>query len=366
MERLLFVFAILTACAATANAEGVPPADTAKILEGIRQEYKLPSLAVVVVKDGEVCDRAAVGLRKLGDPAPITINDQYHIGSCAKSMTATLAAVLIEEGKLRWNTTIGEVFPDLVGKMDKQYESVTVEQLLMHRGGVPQQAPIAAWIKACAEEGTPTQQRYEFIQAVLRNPPQAVPGSKWIYSNQGYAIVGAMLERLTGISWETLMSERLFKPLHMDSAGFGLPATSGQPWGHTRLLGVTMPTDTDNLAPALSPAGGVHCSLGDLARYALAHLQGERNGGLLQAGTFRKLHIAPEGGDYACGWGCVQNPSAGRVLCHAGSNGDWYVFMCLAPEKNLLLIVGTNIGGDRAENGCTAVSREMIKKWLPN
>ena len=64
-----------------------------------------------------------------------------------------------------------------------------------------------------------------------------------IYSNQGYAIVGAMLEKLTGTPWETLITERLFKPLHMDSAGFGPPGTIGavdQPWGHTRKLSITV------------------------------------------------------------------------------------------------------------------------------
>ncbi len=102
------------------------PADTKQALEVLRKQYNLPALAVVVVKDGKICDRAAVGLRKEGDPTPVTIDDQFHIGSCTKSMTATLAAMLIEDGKLRWNTTIAEVFPEWKSKMDKQYEDVTL------------------------------------------------------------------------------------------------------------------------------------------------------------------------------------------------------------------------------------------------
>jgi CubicO group peptidase (beta-lactamase class C family) len=141
-------------------------------------------------------------------------------------MTATLTALLIEEGKLNWNTTIADVFPELKGKMDKQYETVTVEQLLHHRGGVPGEPPGAAWKRAWEEKGTPTQQRREFIEAVLSQPPEAAPGTKMIYSNQGYAIVGAMLEKLTGTNYEALITEKLFKPLHMDSAGFGPPGTT--------------------------------------------------------------------------------------------------------------------------------------------
>ena len=230
--------------------------DMSHDIEAIRQKHDLPALAAVVVKDGQICDRVAVGVRKWGDPTQVTTNDVFHIGSCTKSMTATLAAVLIEEGKLQWNTTIADVFPELKGQMDKQYEAVTVEQLLTHRGGVPAAPPPAAWKRAWEEKGTPVQQRREFIEAVLRQPPAAAPGTRMIYSNQGYAIIGAMLEKLTGTPWETLITDRLFKPLHMDSAGFGPPGTTGavdQPWGHTRKLTAIQPMQSDN-PPAIAPA----------------------------------------------------------------------------------------------------------------
>src|SRR5882672_679156 len=140
----------------TAPAAPPPSGETTRVLEGIRKKHDLPALAVVVAKDGNVCDRAAVGVRKSGDPTSVTTNDVFHIGSCTKSMTATLAAMLIEHGKLRWDTTIAEVFPELKGKMDKQYEAVIVEQLLTHRGGVPGSPPTAAWKRAWEQKGTPT------------------------------------------------------------------------------------------------------------------------------------------------------------------------------------------------------------------
>ncbi|MEI9866055.1 MAG: serine hydrolase domain-containing protein [Limisphaerales bacterium] len=115
------------------------------------------------------------------------------------------------------------------------------------------------------------QQRREFIEAVLAQPPEAAPGTKMIYSNQGYAIVGAMLEKITGTNYEALITERLFKPLHMDTAGFGPPGTGGkidEPWGHAHKLLMTVPMQVDN-PPAIAPAGRVHCSLDDLARFAI-------------------------------------------------------------------------------------------------
>jgi CubicO group peptidase (beta-lactamase class C family) len=342
-------------------------------LEAIRKKHDLPALAVVVVKDGQICDRDAVGVRKWGDATPVTTNDVFHIGSCTKSMTATLTAILIEEGKLRWDTTIADVFPELKGKMDMQYEAVTVEQLLHHRGGVPDEPPPAAWKRAWEEIGTPTQQRLEFIEAVLAQPPAAAPGTKMIYSNQGYAIIGAMLEKITGQDYEALITEKLFKPLHMDTAGFGPPGTKDkvdQPWGHVHKLFMTIPVQADN-PPAIASAGRVHCSLDDLARFAIFHLQHETNG-LLQPETLARLHAPPAAADianplenYACGWVILQRDWAGgTTLWHNGSNTMWYIVMWLAPEKNFAVIAATNIAGSDAEQGCDDACVAMIHKWL--
>ena len=365
---VLSPLALLAATAST-NSAATPS------LEAIRKKYDLPALALIVVKDGTICERDAVGVRKLGDPTPVTTNDVFHIGSCTKSMTATLAAILIEQGKLRWNTTIAEVFPELKGKMDKQYENVTVEQLLEHIGGVPGEPPTLAWLQAWAEKGTSTEQRREFIEAVLSKPPAAAPGTKMIYSNQGYAIVGAMLEKITGRDYESLITEKLFKPLHMDTAGFGFPGTAGkidQPWGHVERLWKTIPVQEDN-PPAISPAGRVHCSLDDLAKFAMFHLQPGTNG-LLKAETVTRLHTPPKGvkietpaDNYACGWVVLRRPwSGGTTLWHNGSNTMWYIVMWLAPKKNFAVIAATNKAGTQAESACDDAATAMIFKWLPN
>lgn len=342
-------------------------------IEAIRKKHDVPAVAVIATKDGQICDRAAAGVRKHGDPTPITTNDVVHIGSCTKSMTATLAGILIDEGKLRWDTTIAEVLPELKGKMDKQYEAVTVEQLLQHRGGVPGEPPPAVWKRAWEEIGTPREQRREFIEAVLAAPPEAKPGTEHIYSNQGYTIAGAMLERISGQDFETLMTEKLFKPLRLDTAGFGPPGTkdkTDQPWGHVRKLFKTEPLWLDN-PPAISPAGRVHCSLDDLARYAMLHLQPTNT--LLKPETMARLHAAPKGveiknvmDNYACGWVRMKRSWAGGpVLWHNGSNTMWYLVMWLAPEKDFCVIAVTNIAGDDAEKACDEACVMMIKKWLP-
>jgi len=376
---LLSILVLATLAAGVGLAVNQAPETSAmpipgQSLESIRKKHDLPALAVVVVKDGQICDRATAGFRKWGDATPVTTNDVFHIGSCTKSMTAKLTAILIEEGKLGWDTTIAGVFPELKGRMDKQYEAVTVEQLLHHRGGVPGEPPPAAWKRAWEEHGAPAQQRREFIEAVLAQPPAAAPGTKMIYSNQGYAIIGAMLEKVTGQDFETLMTEKLFKPLRMDTAGFGPPGTPDQvdqPWGHIRKLFMTIPVQADN-PPAIASAGRVHCSLDDLARFAMFHLQDPTNG-LLKPETLARLHAPPATGktaspmeNYACGWVILQRDWAGgTTLWHNGSNTMWYIVMWLAPNKHFAVIVATNIAGPEAEQGCDEAATAMIQKWLP-
>ena len=259
------------------------------------------------------------------------------------------------------------MFPDLKGKIDWQFESVTLEQLLTHRGGAPSKPPEAAWERAWQEAGTPMQQRREFIEAILMQPPEATPNTKFSYSNQGYAVAGAMLEKVAGKPWEALIAKRLFKPLKMKSAGFGPPGATNQvnqPWGHKIENGTITPLLLDN-PPAIAPAGRVHCSLDDLARYTMFHLRGEKEGGILKPETFRKLHTPPEGQEYACGWVSLERSWAGgKALTHSGSNGMWFLTIWFAPEKDFAVIAATNIGGQSAEKACDEVVSKMIDIWL--
>lgn len=367
--RASLTVAVSIFCAATLSAAATTSTDLAQVAESIRKQHDLPALALVVVKDGAIRDRVAVGVRKAGDSTQVTPNDVFHIGSCTKSMTATLAALLVEEGTLRWATTIADVLPELKGNMNTEYQDVTLEQLLAHRGGVPGEPPEAAWKRAWEEKGTPAEQRREFIEAVLKEAPTAPPGTKTAYSNQGYAIAGAMLERITGTPWERLIAERLFKPLGMDSGGFGPPGKHGeldQPWGHVRDGSINRPSQLDN-PPAIAPAGRVHCSLDDLAGYAIFHLGRGQGGGLLKPESLTRLHTPLEGGDYALGWVVAERRWAGgKTLSHAGSNTMWYVVMWLAPEKNFAVIVATNVGSSGAARGCDEAAGAAIRQWLGN
>src|SRR5262245_45560629 len=128
------------------------------ILEPIRARHSVPGLAGAIVVGDTVTEIGAVGVRKAGSPERLTVNDRFHMGSCTKSMTATLIAMLVEQGRLSWTTTIADVFPDLRERMHPDFRSVTLEQLLSHRAGVPTDLSAdGLWTRLWNHTGTPTQ-----------------------------------------------------------------------------------------------------------------------------------------------------------------------------------------------------------------
>lgn len=358
--------------AKTPAIEYADPVST--MLENIREKHNLPALAAAVVVNGKIIVTNAVGFRKNGGAEKVTVDDKFHLGSVTKSMTATVAAMLIEQGKISWTTTIGEAFPELKSEIHPDYLGATLEQLLSQRGGAPGDAPADLWRQAWAASGTAAEQRLAFIKGILARKPEAKPGTKHIYSNQGYAIAGVMLEKATGKTWEELLRSRLFEPLGMTTAGFGAPASVGkvdQPWGHTKKMfsgsePVPPGPGADNPL-AISPAGAVHCSVGDLAKYAAFHMAGERGESkLLKAESFKKLHTAvADNDDYALGWMVLKRSWAnGRALMHNGSNTMFYVVVWMAPEKNCAVIVASNIGVDEAFEGCDEAAGKLINQYF--
>jgi CubicO group peptidase (beta-lactamase class C family) len=200
---------------------------------------------------------------------------------------------------------------------------------------------------------------------MLKDAPLTRPGSTYAYSNVGYALAGLMAEHVSGQSWETLMIKRLFEPLGMTSAGFGTPGHPGkvdQPWGHHDSGGEVRPTQQDN-APVLGPAGTVHCSVPDWAKFASLHMRGAQGKPkLLKAATFRALHTPPPGNNYSGGWLVLERSWAnGLTLSHSGSNTSWFATIWIAPVRDFAILVATNLGGDSAQKACDQAVSELIR-----
>jgi CubicO group peptidase (beta-lactamase class C family) len=353
-----------------------PPesAEMESLLEPIRKTHDLPALAAAVVLQGQPAAAGAVGVRKYGSEVRVTVGDQFHLGSCTKAMTATLVGMLVEEGKLSWETPLSQALPDLAATIHPDRRNVTVEMLLAHRGGFPSRSTPEGRTLGDMHRlpGTPREQRQTYVQLFLQEPPDYPPGTKYVYANAGFATLGAITERLTDTPWETLITRRIFQPLGMASAGFGAmgaPGRTDQPWQHTLDGEKHRPIEpgprSDN-PDVIGPGGKVHCSMGDWAKFVAIHArEGRGEGILLKPETFQKLHTAPFGGNYMGGWLTPERGwGGGRVLTHAGSNTMNFAVTWVAPLKEFAVLIATNQAGGTTEKACDEVAGALIRRFL--
>jgi CubicO group peptidase (beta-lactamase class C family) len=368
---LALATAVCTARAASSESRGLVRLE--EPLVPIREKHHLPALAAAVVRDGKLFAAGAVGVRRQGGDTPVTLEDRFHIGSCTKSMTATLAAMLVEEGTLTWTETVLDRFPEFAEVAAPEWKEATLERLLANRAGAPRAIEPALWRECWEFRGPPEAHRLLLLGGTLRTSPEAPPGTRYLYSNSGFAMAGAMIERAARRPWEILLRQRLFTPLRMHSAGFGPPATPGeedQPWGHVWEAGEARPVPPGPRAdnpPAIGPAGTVHCSILDLARYAAFHLSGRaEDRELVSRALLRKLHTPPAGQDYALGWSVAQRSWAGgTALNHTGSNTMFFCVIWIAPGKDFAVVVATNLGGSTAESAVDDAAAALVRSFVP-
>jgi CubicO group peptidase (beta-lactamase class C family) len=322
------------------------------LLERVRREHELPGLAAAVVSGDRGIVSGATGVRRWRDQAKLQLEDRFHIASCTKSWTATLAAVAVHRGRLRWTTTLAEGLPSLTTRMRREYASATLEQLLAHEAKLPTYTqPSARRVEEMrALTGSGAEQRLAFLEQVLAERPNYATGDG-VYSNAGYVAVGAMLESSAGQSWEDLIRRELARPLGLTTVGFGYPATvavPNQPRGHARSGRTTVELPVDEarqLAVCLWPAGAVHCSIGDLATYAADHLSGLRGrSALLPSAYYERLHRRRGESVFTLGWGITRDPRWGVTHFGAGSGGWFFVRIVIVPEHDAAVVIASNSG----------------------
>ena len=357
------------------------------ILQRYLERYDLPALAAAVIKNGEIIASGAVGTRRAGTNSPVMIEDRFHIGSDTKAMTALIAAMLVESGKIRWTSTVGEVFPELAATMDPAVRGVTLEQLLSHTSGIPSDTDADEELiqqSFTQEKLNLDELRSWVVKQLVTRPLQSRPGTQFAYANMGYLLAGAMLERVTGQTWKELIVGRVFDPLNLKTAGLGPQATLGRvdaPLGHEPREGAPPKPllggpGGDN-PEVLGPAGTAHMSVLDFARWAGWNAaSGRRSPALVKPETVQKLHApvielpprpdAPPGtpalGRYGFGWLTMQLPfSREPFLFHGGSNQLNVADVFLQPKRDFGMVMMTNIGGRKADDALKALAEELCK-----
>jgi CubicO group peptidase (beta-lactamase class C family) len=351
--------------------------------------FGLPAAAAAVVKNGRIVAAGVAGTRRIGTDTPVTLQDRFHIGSDTKAMTSLLAAMLVEEGKLRWNTTVGEIYPELVDKMSPGVKDITLEQLLSHISGIPADAeshiPLISF-SVTDEQANLDGMRLTLVTRLLPQALQAAPGQRFEYSNLGYTLAGAMMERITGKTWEELIVARIFEPLKLSSAGFGPQSSLGRvdaPLGHAagkdgKVVAFLAGPSGDNPA-IIGPAGTAHMSVLDFATWAAWNAtEGRRGPPLVKPETVRKLQTkivemppkpdapvgTPSSGGYGLGWGMVSLPfSPEPFVFHGGSNNMNLAYIMLQPKKEIGIVAMTNIGGGKANDALMAITEFLYKRF---
>jgi CubicO group peptidase (beta-lactamase class C family) len=331
------------------------PADLGELLEAIRKEYKLPGLAAAVARGDQIVAEGVAGVRQVGKDDKITLENRFRLASCTKPMTAAMIGRVIDAGKLSFDSTLATTVPNV--NMRDEYTSVTLAQLLTFAGGIqpytrigPRLTPILFELKGSAAE-----QREQFVKHLLQEAPVVKPGTERKYSNASYVLAAFLAERRTGRSWETLMQEEVFKPLAMNSAGFGRPWSKGhtnEPRFHVKgehgyeLEPEERPGDP---SLALAAAGAVHCSIRDFIKfgsYELAAAQG-KNPLLKPATAKRWQEVSRRPVDSWAFFGGAPSISAGCQI--------W-------PSKNLVVAVAINAGStDEAGKAVLEAARRKVE-----
>ncbi len=203
-----------------------------------------------------------------------------------------------------------------------------------------------------------------FLTQTFTGKPAGAPGTVFLYSNLGYVLVASILEERTGKSWDELVQSEVIEPLGLRSAGMGAPGVINeltQPRGHREGTTPVEPGPFADNLPYLGPAGRLHMSLADLARWGQEHLRGARgtDGVLLKAATMAHLYQPHPDGPYALGW-VSEQPAGGRpIIWHNGSNTMWHAILMLDPAADRGIVLTTNGGV-----GAAKVLNLTARTWL--
>lgn len=325
-----------------------------KYVEEGREKWKVPGLAIAVVKDGKTVLVRSYGVMQLGHPDKVTEETLFPIASCTKTFTACCIAMLVDEGKLNLDDRVRQHLPDFRVADPYVTEHVTIRDLLCHRTGLVR--------------GDLLGMSGGFTHAEMLNQiqflPQAVPfRTKVTYNNLMYAVLGEIIARKSGLTWQEFVEARILKPLEMKSTTANrVSFTEPVARRHRIYDGTLAPLktrDTDSM-PA---AGAIHATAGDMAKWMNFQLrEGESDGTqLVSKSVLREMHALqqsipvkwkPESDEYdarfagaGLGW-FVRDYRGRKVVQHGGAWGAEFAFV---PEEKLGIVVLSN----RDWNGLT-------------
>ena len=340
------------------RAGAAPSQAAAQALDGFSDwarktmaDWKAPGLAVAVVKSGEVVLLEGYGLRDETSRAPVTPDTLFAIGSATKAFTATALALLVDDGKLAWDTPVREALPAFELKDPMASERTTPRDLVTHRSGLPRHDLV--WYAA-------PHTRAELVSRLAYLEPSADFRARWQYQNLMFMTAGYLAGAVAGTTWEDFVRARIFTPLGMTASNFSVEdskrtADFAKPYQERDAKVSEIPFRNID---AVGPAGSINSSARDMSRWLLLQTGGGVIGAtrVLSAPGLAELHkpqmvVGESGQDpeisgtsYALGW--FVDSYRGYTRVHHGGNIDGFAAMVsFVPREGIGVVALVNLNG---------------------
>lgn len=345
---------LIVSCAIGIVAAAQPVLNTREVdqlIEKQMKRWKVPGVAIAIVKGSEVLYAKGYGYRNIENKLPVTPNTIFKIASLTKSFTAAAAGILVEQKLLSWDAPVKGYLPQLVLANKELTNDVTLRDLLSHRTGLYDDD--WSWVGDHIDRN----RMYEILSAM---PQQAPLRKEYIYSNMTYALVGELLAMRSGNSWRNLVRQYFFQPLSMSHSGFSHTENSGWDdfaYGYEvdSLGSYTRGNLSEHCTDSLSVCeafGFISSSAMDLSKWVRLFILGGNWKGkqIIPPGSFIEL-IRPVNfvhgpgektqNNYAMGW--EQDDHKGhRLLQHSGGLTGFKSYMSFMPGDSIGIVILTN------------------------
>jgi len=350
------------------------------VVEKARKTFDVPGIAVAVVKDGQVAFAKGFGVRRLGDPAPVTANTLFGIASNTKAFTSASLAMLVDEGKIHWTDRVIDYLPSFQMADPYVTREMRVKDLLVHRSGLALGAGDLMFFPASDLSSDEIVKRLRYV------PLATSFRSAYAYDNVLYLVAGKLIEIVSGKPWSAFVKERIFAPLGMSTSKTSISDIKpgddfAAPHAHVDgVLAAIRPDVLDNNAPA----GAIQSSVAEMSKWIEMELNaGEIPGGkrLFSAAQSKEMwsEVTPiPFGDppsqlsglktnfaaYALGWS-LNDYRGYKLVWHTGGLSGMVSRVTMVPDLKLGVIVLTNQEAGAAFSSITMTILDQYMKAPP-
>ena len=319
------------------------------------KDWEVPGLAIAVIKDDKIVFAKGYGVRELGKPSPVDERTLFAIGSSSKAFTAATVAMLVDEGKLKWDDPATKYLPSLQLYDPYATRELTVRDLLSHRVGLERGDLL--WYASPYD-------RSEVLRRIRYLKPSSSMRSRFGYQNVMFLAAGQIIPSITGKDWDDFTRERIFVPLGMTATGTSIKTLANSndvATPHSKFDDKVEPIAWRNI-DNIAPAGSINSNVVDMAQWVRLQLGGGKyqDKQLISSAAIKEMHasqtiIPLEGAmarlypeahflNYGLGW-FLSDYRGRKLVEHGGAIDGMRALVAMMPEEKMGVVILTNLGG---------------------